>query len=556
MSDRSIAVLALVALIVASLAGYTWYSNHSMSMTMDGMQQQNTMNMESNKDGAAPLSDHSYAKNIIKPKEGQPIKTFTLEAKSGTLHISQNKTIPVWTFNGTVPGPVIRVKQGDYVKVIVKNTLSSPITVHWHGYPVISGMDGIPGVTQDAIQTGETFTYEFSADVPGTYWYHSHQQGAKEVDKGLYGALIVDPKEGQQEKRDYTLILDEWMPNQSEDMNMSGMASTNSMSGMSGMDDMTDMKEYDSPIPDMGANNAAPVTEALLKEETMMKDQYSVFTVNGKSGKLIDPLYAVQGETIRVRLINAGYRAHGIHVPNESFKVISTDGQTIVGAAAIKDQVIMIGPGERYDLLITVTSKNNFYLDFHDSNKYNDQIKIPVIVEYGTNQFKIGSAKALKIFDLSTYDKSENTGIKLTDKFDIDYNMELGAKLDDKGLLYTINGKTFKDAPSLKVKTGDLVKMTILNKSPVDHPMHLHGHFFQVLAKDDVPISGTIMKDTLLIRPGEKYVIAFRANNPGRWVQHCHELHHAAAGMMQMVEYTDYKLNYTPNPKDTFNKPE
>ncbi|MGE5416489.1 MAG: multicopper oxidase family protein [Acidobacteriota bacterium] len=556
MSDRSIAVLAVAALIVACLAGYTWYSNNSMSMPMDGMQQQNAMDMASNQDISALLNNHSYAKNLIKPKAGQTIKAFTLEAKEDTLHISENKTIPVWTFNGTVPGPAIRVNQGDYVKVTVRNTLPSPITVHWHGYPVVSGMDGIPGVTQDAIRTGETFTYEFSAEVPGTYWYHSHQEGAKEVDKGLYGALIVDPKEGTQEKRDYTLILDEWMPNQSEDMNMSSMGSTNSMTDMSGMDDMTDMKENDSPMPDMATNNASPVTKALLKEENMMKDQYNIFTVNGKSGKMIDPLYAAKGETIRVRLINAGYRAHGIHVPDESFKVVSTDGQPIVGASTIKDQVIMIGPGERYDLLITVTSKDNFFLDFHDSNKYNDQIKIPVIVEYGTNQFKTGLAKTLKIFDLSTYDKSENTGIKLTDKFAMDYNMELAARLGDKGLLYTINEKTFTDAPALKVKTGDLIKMTIVNKSPVDHPMHLHGHFFQVLAKNNVPVNGTIMKDTLLIRPDEKYVIAFKANNPGLWVQHCHELHHAAAGMMQMVEYTDYKSNYTPNLRDTFNKPE
>jgi FtsP/CotA-like multicopper oxidase with cupredoxin domain len=102
-----------------------------------------------------------------------------------------------------------------------------------------------------------------------------------------------------------------------------------------------------------------------------------------------------------------------------------------------------------------------------------------------------------------------------------------------------------------------MVKITYENKSQVDHPMHLHGHFFQVLSKNDEAYTGApIMKDTLLIKPGEKYIIAFKADNPGNWVYHCHELHHAAGGMMQKVVYSDYVSSYIPDPENKNNKPE
>jgi len=100
--------------------------------------------------------------------------------------------------------------------------------------------------------------------------------------------------------------------------------------------------------------------------------------------------------------------------------------------------------------------------------------------------------------------------------------------------IYTVNGKSGELIQPLEVEKGDIVKITYENKSQVDHPMHLHGHFFQVLSKNDIPFTGApIVKDTLLIKPGEKFVIAFKADNPGNWIYHCHELHHAAAGMMQ-----------------------
>lgn len=542
MSGKSITILSITALIVVVLAGMVWYNGSQTKFQIGS----DNMTSENGEQAKEPISfnDHAYADNLIGPKEGQPVKKIMLVAKESMHELKKGVYVPVWTYNGTVPGTEIRVNQGDFVQVELFNNLPEPITIHWHGYPVIAAMDGIPGVTQDSIKPGERFVYQFSADIPGTYWYHSHQEGAKQVDKGLYGSLIVEESDNQPADRDYTLILDEWMSNPVDEMeSMSGMNSGDSdMSGMSGMGGMTEESNAD----------------LVMEEEQMMASMYDIYTVNGKSGQIIEPLYVKKGDVVRLRLVNAGYRTHGLHIPGQDIKVVSTDGQAIKGGGVIKDQIITVSPGERYDVEFTVNTENSFYIDAHDPNKYNDQIKIPVNVMDGSRKFDVeASAASLPTFDLLTYGDSEKGPFTLDQDYDIDYGVELDTDTSNNILRYTINGKVFKELPPLKLQKDQRVKFTIENKSDVDHPMHLHGHFFQILSRNGKPYEGAvIMKDTLLVKPGETFIVAFAADNPGTWVQHCHELHHAAAGMMQKIIYSDYIPNYVPDMRNTFNKPE
>ena len=544
MKGKLITILSVIALIVVLLDGMVWYSHNQMNQQMFPMD--NASGNGSNTANTEPtlINDHNYATNLIQPREGQPIKDISLVAEESTIEISKGVFRSVSTFGGTVPGTEIRVNQGDFVNVKLINTLPEPVTIHWHGYPVISAMDGIPGVTQDAVRPGESFTYQFSADIPGTYWYHSHQEGAKQVDKGLYAALVVIPKDETTVDRDYTLILDEWMsdPNGGMEMGDTGNSNMAGMSDMAGMDDMS----------------GQTVSDPVMDEEKMMASQYDIYTVNGKSGSIIEPLDVEKGDVVRLRFINAGYRTHGIHIPGEGIKIVSTDGQAIMGASEIKDQIISVSPGERYDVEFTVQNENSFIIDSHDSNLYNAQIKIPVDVIDGSGSVqKEISAGSLPAFDLMTYGTPAKGPFTLEQKYDVNYRVELDTDTTGNSLKYTINGKVFSDLPPLELKKEQLVKFTIINKSKVDHPMHLHGHFFQVLSRNTKPYTGAvIMKDTLLIKPGETYVVSFVADNPGLWVQHCHELHHAAGGMMQKIVYTDYLPNYKPDPNNTFNKPE
>ncbi|QWU15413.1 Multicopper oxidase with three cupredoxin domains (includes cell division protein FtsP and spore coat protein CotA) [Paenibacillus sophorae] len=453
---------------------------------------------------------------LPQPKPGQAVKGFTLTAMESNWELASGATQAVWTYNGTVPGQEIRVTQGDFVRITLKNELNVPVTIHWHGYPVPAGSDGVPGVTQEAVKPGEAYTYEFSADVAGTYWYHSHQESSVQVDKGLYGALVVEPKQFEQPDKDFTLILDEWMSEGGDAHSAHGSAS--------------------------------------MSDEEMMAAMYNIYTVNGKSGSLITPLETKLGDTVRLRFINAGYRSHGIHIPGE-FRVVSTDGQDIAEPATLQNQIVTIAPGERYDVELNIVSPKDFAIDAHDDNKYNDQLVIPVKVSGSKGEEMEVQHDHLTAFDLLNYGKPAESELSKVQKFALEYTAVLNSKMNGNQQVYTINDKVFSELPALQVKTGDYVKLTFENKGTVDHPMHVHGHFFQVLEKNGVKVESTIMKDTVLVKPGEKIVIAFKADNPGNWMIHCHELHHAAGGMAQQLAYTDYKSGYTP-PSNAANKPE
>lgn len=459
---------------------------------------------------------------------------FTLVAKEATHQINSKVTVDAWTFNGSVPGSQIRVQEGEKVKIHLKNALPDPVSIHWHGIPVPNAMDGIPGVTQNAVQPGETFTYEFTASVPGTYMYHTHQDGVKQLDKGLYGSFIVEPKEKTYD-RDYTLMLDEWMSNPD--------ASNTSMNNMSGMDhsNMSGMNSNSDNSNNMGHNMA----------------NYDIFTINGKSGDAVEPLKVKTGETVRIRLANIGFLSHKIHLHGHSFRVVAVDGQDINKPQEIKNQLIDIAPGERYDIEFTANHPGKWYLEDHGTVKGTDGMK--TMIEYEGNNKSTDQSNQkenLPLFTYTNYGGAKNGEFTLNQKYDVEYTMDLNG--NNMNNVWTINGKSFPNTDNIQVKKGDLVKVKLINNSPmgVNHPMHLHGHSFQILSKNGTPIEGSpIVKDTISIKPGDEYIVAFKANNPGNWMFHCHDLHHASAGMITQVKYDGYQPNFTPD-SNANNKPE
>lgn len=452
--------------------------------------------------------------------------TFEIVAKEASHQLNDTVNVTAWTFNGSVPGAQFRVKEGEKVKINLKNELPDPVSIHWHGIPVPNEMDGIPGVTQNAVKPGETFTYEFNASVPGTYMYHTHQDGVNQIDKGLYGSFIIEPKQKTYDK-DYSVMLDEWMSNPEEAQSqMSGMDHGN----MGGMDDKGmghDMSNYD------------------------------IFTMNGKSGDSIEPLVVKEGEKVRIRLINIGYASHKIHLHGHKFKVAAIDGQELNDPQEIEDQLVSIAPGERYDLEFTANNPGTWYLERHGEAEGTSGMKMAIEYEGITDsKDKSNQQEKLDLFDFNTYGKKAESKFTLDQKYDVEYIMDLNTEMDNKGMVYTINDKAFPNTENINVKKGDKIKVKLVNNSNMDdHPMHLHGHFFQVLSKNGKPVEGSpIVKDTINLEPGDEYVVAFEADNPGNWLFHCHDLHHASAGMVNVIKYAGYKPTYTPD--DTDNKPE
>lgn len=498
-------------------------------------------------------------KSSVKETAVEPLKilngsNITLVAKEEKQEIGNGIVVPVWTFNGSAPGPEIRVKKGEKVKVTLKNELSVPTSIHWHGYPVPNNMDGIPGVTQDAVMPGKSFTYEFTADTPGTYWYHSHQDSVNQLDRGLYGSLVVEDSAEKYDK-DYTLMLDEWVTDQKEIDEQIKEMTEDTKDEESDTHSSTDMEGMDHS----GMNMNSDTTDSnSMNMQGHSMGIYDLFTINGKSGDLVKKLQIKEGDKVRLRFVNAGYLTHNIHIHGQDIKVIATDGQPINNPTEVKDQLLAIAPGERYDIEFTANNPGQWYIECHGDMEGSKGMK--AVIEYKGSKEMTDTANEnedLPKIDLTTYGTKKAGTFTLDQQYDVNYTMDLNTGMDGANMVYTINGKTFPDTGSIQVKKGDLVKVKLKNNSMMDdHPMHLHGHFFQVLSKNGKPVEGSpIVKDTLNLKPGEEYEVAFVADNPGEWMFHCHDLHHASAGMVTEVKYTDYQSDYTPS-SDATNMPE
>ncbi len=526
LAASAISLLAVIA--TACSDSEESMGGHDMSNMNHDTQQEASNDQETKSDGQ---SLPNTIKTAVKTGNG-----FTITAKEAVNQFNSKTSLPVWTFDGSVPGSQIRVKEGEKVKVNLKNELSEPVTIHWHGVPVPNDQDGIPGVTMNAVQPGETFTYEFVASVPGTYWYHSHQDSVNQIDKGLYGTFIVEAKEENVDK-DYTLVLDEWISSSEETME--------------GMDHDMEGMDHSSMGSSSEENGMEDMNHSNMNMQGHDMTMYDLYTINGKSGESTEALKVSKGDKVKIRLVNAGYMSHKIHLHGHDFKITSTDGQPIQNPAEIKDQLVTIAPGERYDLEFTADNPGTWFIESHDENEAAKNMAAKIVYD-GTQagNDKQNYQDKLPEVDVTAYGKNSNGLFSLQQKYDVEYTMDLGTAMNDQGMVYTINGKTFPDTEPLNVKKDDLIKVTLKNTSPMDdHPMHLHGHFFQVLSKNGQPIQGSpLMKDTLNLKPGEEYVVAFKADNPGNWMFHCHDLHHASAGMVTELKYTDYQSDFIPDP--------
>lgn len=553
--NRKMLTIGAIAASLLIVAGCTDNTDN-----MEGMDHSNMQMGQSDTSKSDPNQmnhmDHSNmpgmnkVQNMDEPAGSPQVLTgtkFTLTAKESHLMVNETNMRTAMTFNGTVPGPQIRVKLGDEVEITLKNELDEPTTIHWHGLPVPNNMDGIPGVTMNAVQPGKSFTYKFKATVPGTYWYHSHQEGVVQVDKGLYGSFIVeDPKEKKAD-RDYTIVLDEWMEDGEMDHSSVNM-STMDMGSM----DHSNMGSMNHSKMNMGSTG----TGRMMSDAEMMPMMYTIFTANGKSGSSIESLTVKEGETVRIRLINAGFLSHPLYLQGHEFKIISSDGQPINNPPLVSGQLLNIAPGERYDIEFVADNPGVWLLGEQSKNPGASTLTIPIVYEGAKGNYTPDNEQR-PVIDMTRYGEAAKAQFSLNDKFDLEYTMDLNTATADGHFIYTINGKTFPDTDPIKVKEGDLIKVKLINNSPEDlHPMHLHGHFFQVLSKNGQPISGSpLIKDTLNILPGEEYEIAFKADNTGNWMFHCHDLGHASSGMVTQVNYEGFKPDFTVDP-NAGNKPE
>ena len=406
-----------------------------------------------------------------------------LEARIENVEIVPGFKTPAWTYNGTVPGPMIRAKLGDRVIVHFKNSLPEATTIHWHGLRVPNEMDGAPGVTQPPIESGGEFRYEFELRDAGTYWYHPHTDSSTQVGRGLYGAFLVeDPADPKAFGDDLVMLL--------SDM---------------GLDERGELLPADS-----GGNFG-----------DLFGREGAVLLVNGK----VRPTLKVRnGKQQRWRLINATRaRYYNVRLRNHRFMRLGGDNGLAARSADVYN--LIITPGERADAVFTPADP---------PGSTNVLRWVPTERGYGSTFSRPSETMLLleTVADAPVTPEPIPTELRTIEPLDLssakhrtlDLTIAIKSKVE-----MGVNGVPHWNAKPLDVTLGDTEIWRIVNNTDFSHPFHLHGYFFQV--QDDARVPE--WKDTVNVPTKSELTIAVRFDErPGAWMFHCHILDHAEAGMM------------------------
>jgi FtsP/CotA-like multicopper oxidase with cupredoxin domain len=476
-----IGVVTLLALTGAALLGKYWYDSR-----LPGSY--GAMEFGQVDYGGGPQQNHAAHPHVnvddLKGPTGKPDYRVTLVAQEAKVDLASGRRIDAWTFNGKLPGPEVRVRQGDLVEAtLVNKDIDEGVTIHWHGVDVPNAEDGVAGVTQNAVMPGERYVYRFRADQLGTFWYHSHQVSSKQVRRGLYGAFVIEPRGPPEHSRqlDLTVIAHDF----------AGRTAL-------GTDDGVQRR------------NVAP------------------------------------GTPVRLRLVNSNSSPERLVVTGTPFYVVGIDGTEVNGPTLIEGKTLNLGGGARYDVAF-VMPDSAVRLGVANSST---ALVLGRPLEVEPPETLLGAQ-----FDPAGYGRAKATPLSTNTRFDRSFVMDIGKRIGflagRPGYHWAVNGKLFPKTPMYMVRRGDLVKMRIVNNTDAVHPMHLHGHHLLVLSRNGKAATGSPWwVDTLNVLGNEEYDVAFRADNPGIWMDHCHNLPHARDGLTMHVAYegvtTRFRLGDEP----------
>lgn len=416
-----------------------------------------------------------------------------------------------WGFNGSVPGPVLRYRKGEQVRILVSNGLSVDTAVHWHGLRVPNAMDGVPMVTQDPIKPGGTMLYEYPLRDSGTFWYHPHQSSFEQVPRGLYGAYIVEESKPIEVDRDLAWVL--------SDLKLGA--------------DGQQVEDY-GRILDL-ANEGRIGNQVLL---------------NGTAAGATQTFNVRRGERIRLRLINAASaRIFRLTLAGHAMSVIAFDGQAVQPHAV---EQVNLGPGMRIDLVIDCLQAGSAAYALtdvghrgageiarlvYDGSKALRDKPMAAPIRLAPNQ--IAEPDLKRALDHYIVFQGGMRGAPVIGTVD-GQPTKTHEMMEKHGLAWTMNytaqhEHALMHEPLFYFKQGQHITLHMINETDFWHPMHLHGHFFRVVAINGRPTRFREWRDTVLMGPRESVDIAFVADNPGEWMFHCHVLDHAAGGMMGTI---------------------
>ena len=414
----------------------------------------------------------------------------------------------VWAYNGVVPGPVLRMRRGERFALDFVNGLQQATTIHWHGLRVPNNMDGVPELTQAPVAPGGRFEYAFALQNTGTYWYHPHFQSAEQVDRGLHGVIIVEDEFPPPVDRELLWVLDDWR--------LDGKGQI--------VDDFGNL--HDASHQGRFGNTAS---------------------INAR---VPEDLAVQSGERIRLRLVNvANAWIFGLDFVGHSPMVIAYDGHSVEPHSP-PGGLVTLGPSQRVDVILDMKDSPGKRFEVIDRYYARRPYKLLDIV-YGQSPLRLASpadgislpAPDLPKPDLARAERHEivfSGGAMGGMKSALLDGQETGIRaLAQMGKVWAINGRVANkhDQPSiLKLRRNRTYVIDFVNETAFPHPIHLHGQPMQILAVNGKAPAQTTWRDTLLLESRSRGSVAVVADNPGRWMLHCHIPEHQEAGMMAVVD--------------------
>ncbi len=445
--------------------------------------------------GGGPKSQHDHGaghaggtsvSDLVADAGGEPDVTVDLVAREGKTELASGREIDGFTLNDGTPGPTITATEGEVVEVNLTNeSVEDGVSLHWHGLDVPNAEDGVAGVTQDAVDVGGKHTYRFVAEQVGSYWYHSHQVSHEQVIGGLFGSLVVLPRDGIEQDHDV-------------------VATSHTYGG--------------------------------------------VRTLNGEEDQTQVP--AQPGDTVRVRVVNTDNGTMPVWA-SEPYRVLAIDGGDLNEPTPVDDARLMVPAGGRADLEVTVPASGAVRVQVAAATAY--------VIGPDDASAPPKPPQPKKELDLMAYGAASEIELDVDDP-DRSFDYEIGRRvgfLDGKpGFWWTINGNLYPDIPMFTVSEGDTVLFHIENKSGEAHPMHLHGHHAVVTARNAQAAKGSpVWVDSVEVEDGDSVDLVFKADNPGIWMDHCHNLPHAAEGLVAHLMYEGVSTPFKVG-GDTDNAPE
>lgn len=426
--------------------------------------------------GPAPIEDLNDDPDIVE---------FNIVAGSVTHNLASDFEASMYGYNGQVPGPVIHAKVGDEIIAHMRNALFEPTTIHWHGLRISDEMDGSPRV-QTPVPPGGEFTYRFIAPEAGTYWYHPHVRAEEQMERGLYGMIVVHEPDEPTYDLERAIILDDIL------------VGDNGLAGFPA-----------SPMEGMHGRSG------------------NMLLTNGSADPQIGE--AKQGQVERWRVVNtANARTMRLRVEGANFRVVSVDGGPLV--TPYLTDVLDVPVGQRYDLEVTYDAPGPVKLlsMIAVRNDAGD------VVERGFDVFTVNveatdkTPEAIEWPGRQVPEPERPVDREVTIEFDAINDPELG-------LQWVLNGVANRAEPLFIFQEGETVRIRLVNNAGPEHPFHLHGQFFHIEGDGRPETEQPGLKDTVLLPGRSTVTVIAYMDNPGRWLAHCHILTHAALGMMSEI---------------------